>query len=177
MAATDQYQPYASIPRSRGGFGPRAAVVPLNLVLEANWTLRLVLQRFFGTAMLVSAAGLWLMPEAGAGHDLTLVRLGISLALVLVGLALLSPRDARSRPEACFDPIRRELRVLQCDAQGRPRTVLRRSYDTLGGARLTAATVQLFEADGSLLIELPLSSAALRGQLRDQLSGAVRILT
>ena len=47
----------------------------------------------------------------------------------------------------------------------------------LGAVRLTGNAVQLFEDDGSLLIELPLDSAATRGQLRDQLSGAVKILT
>ena len=177
MAVAEQVQTSGAPMRRSAAFGAMTAAVPLNLRLEASWTLRLVLMRFLGGAMMVSAIGLWLMPEAGAGHDLTLVRLGISVALVLVGLALLSARDDSSRPEACFDPIRRELRVLQCDPHRRPRTVLRRSYDSLGGARLTAATVQLFENDGRLLIELPLGSATLRGQLRDQLSGAVRLLS
>ncbi len=180
MAMTDQFQGYgAAMPRrvGLGGGGGLPETVSLSLRLDANWTLGLVLKRFIGAAMMLSAVGLWLMPEAGERYDLTLVRLGISVSLVLVGLALLSVREAAGRPEACFDPIRKELRLLRCDAYRRPRTILRRSYDRLGGARFTAATVQIYEADGSLLMELPICSTALRSQLRDQLSGLVRILS
>lgn len=154
---------------------PRTA--PLRLRLEANWTLRIALMRAFGAALILSAGGVWLMPSGAADAEMNLIRMGVSLLFLLVGLVLMSMFDRGARPEACFDPIRRELRVLRCDSQGRPRTILRRSYETLGGARLTANAVQLFEADGSLLMSLPIASAAMRSQLRDQLSGAVRILT
>ncbi|KIC17722.1 hypothetical protein RA20_14230 [Leisingera sp. ANG-Vp] len=160
-----------------GKISAAARAVPLSLRLEANWKVRIVLLRVLGAAMILSSTGLWLAPGAGVDPDMNLIRFGVSVAFLLTGLVLMTAHEPANQPEACFDPVRRELRVLQRDSRGRPRTVLRRSYDTLGGVRLTAATVQMFETDGSLLIELPVASAAMRSHLRDQLSGAVRILS
>ncbi|MBY6055837.1 hypothetical protein [Leisingera daeponensis] len=177
MAVTDHTPPQVSRMSGARALGAIAAASPLRLRFEANWKLRVVVMRLLGAAMILSATGLWLVQGAGADAEMNLIRFGISVAFLLTGLVLMTAHEPEGQAEACFDPVRRELRVLKRDAQGRPRTVLRRSYDTLGGARLSAATVQLFEGDGSLLIELPLGSAAIRSQLRDQLSGAVRILT
>ncbi|WP_291731556.1 hypothetical protein [Leisingera sp. F5] len=177
MAVTDQTPPQLTRAPVTNALGSVARAVPLSLRLEANWKLRVALLRVLGAAMILSSTGLWLVPGAGADPEMNLIRIGISVVFLLIGLVLMTAHDPGSRPEACFDPVRRELRVLQRDDRGRPRTVLRRSYDTLGGVRLTAATVQMYETDGSLLIELPIGSAAMRSQLRDQLSGAVRILT
>ncbi|MFY0311429.1 hypothetical protein ACFMBG_16185 [Leisingera sp. D0M16] len=177
MAVTDQTPPKVSRAPGVKALGAVANAVPLSLRLEANWKLRLVLFRLLGAAMILSSTGLWLVPGAGADPEMNLIRMGISVAFLLAGLVLMTAHEPANRPEACFDPVRRELRVLQRDSRGRPCTVLRRSYESLGGVRLTAATVQMYETDGSLLIELPLGSAAMRSQLRDQLSGAVRILT
>ncbi|MCF6432058.1 hypothetical protein [Leisingera sp. MMG026] len=177
MAVTDQTPPQLTRAPVANAFGAVARAVPLSLRLEANWKLRVALLRVLGAAMILSSTGLWLVPGAGADPDMNLIRIGISVVFLLIGLVLMTAHDAGNRPEACFDPVRRELRVLQAGSRGSPRTVLRRSYDTLGGARLTAVSVQLYETDGSLLIELPIGSAAMRSQLRDQLSGAVRILT
>ena len=80
-----------------------------------------------------------------------------------------------ARPDAYFDPIRREVRVLQKNENGRPQTVLRRSYDTLGGARFAEDQVELFDVDGSLLMKLPLQSADVSHALKGQLSGSVTI--
>lgn len=177
MAVTDQTPPKASRAPGAKALGAVANAVPLRLRLEANWKLRLILFRLFGAAMILSSTGLWLVPGAGADPEMNLIRMGVSVAFLLAGLVLMTAHEPSNRPEACFDPVRREMRVLQRDNRGRPSTVLRRSYESLGGVRLTAASVKMYEADGSLLIELPLQSAAMRSQLRDQLSGAVRILT
>lgn len=67
MAMTDQFQGYgAAMPRpvGLGGRGGLPETVSLSLRLDANWTLGLVLKRFIGAAMMLSAVGLWLMPEA-----------------------------------------------------------------------------------------------------------------
>lgn len=169
-------RPAASLNDLSGGKSI-AAAMPLVLNFEANWRARTVLTRALGAAMLLSASGLWLFPSTAADPELSLMKVGVSVLFFVLGLVLLTVRESRNQPEACFDPVRRELRVLHMDKRGQPRTVLRRSYDTLGGARLTEGAVQLFENDGSLLIEVPLGSAAARSQLRDQLSGAVQLFS
>ncbi|UWQ85109.1 hypothetical protein K3726_07870 [Leisingera caerulea] len=177
MAMTDQIPPQGPGVSGAAAFGAAARAAPLSLQLEANWKLRLILLRLLGAAMILGSTGLWLVPGAGADPEMNLLRMGVSVAFLLAGLVLMTVHEPGSGPEACFDPVRRELRLLQRDGRGRPRTVLRRSYESLGAVRLTAASVQLYETDGSLLIELPLQTAAMRSQLRDQFSGAVRILT
>ncbi|WP_254054892.1 hypothetical protein [Pseudophaeobacter sp. EL27] len=157
--------------------GNLSTAMPLVLSFEANWRLRTVLLRGLGLAMMVSASGLWLFPSSVADPELNLMKVGVSVLFFVLGLVLMTLRDLRNQPEACFDPVRRELRVLRRDAHGQPKTVLRRSYDTIGGARLKDGAVQLFENDGSLLIEVPLGSSAARSQLRDQLSGAVQLFS
>lgn len=154
-----------------------ASTMPLVLNFEANWRARTVLLRGLGVAVLLSATGLWLFPGSAADPELNLLKVGVSVVFFVLGLILLTVRDAHNHPEACFDPVRRELRILKMDAHGQPKTVLRRSYDTIGGARLTDGAVQLYENDGSLLVEVPLGSAAARSQLRDQLSGAVQLFS
>ncbi len=149
--------------------------MPLVLRFEANWRLRAVLLRGLGVAMMLSASGLWLFSRGDLDPELNLMKVGISVLLFVLGAALATLSTPRNQPEACFDPVRRELRVLRRDTHGRPKTVLRRSYDTIAGARLSNGSVQLFESDGSLLIEVPLGSVAARRQLRDQLKGAIQL--
>ncbi|MCB4455575.1 hypothetical protein [Leisingera sp. McT4-56] len=177
MAATDQFTARAGRTSAAGALGGLAGAMPLRLRLQANWRVRVVMVRLLGAAMILGSIGLWLVQGAGADPEMNLIRIGVSVAFLLAGLVLMTAHQPAGSPEACFDPVRRELRLLKRDAQGRPRTVLRRSYGSLGGVRLTASSVQMYEGDGSLLIELPIGSAAMRSQLRDQLSGAVRILT
>lgn len=167
------------------GFGePRAARVPkfvgampLVLNFEANWRARTVLLRGLGAAFILSATGLWLVPGAEVEPGMTLIKIGISVAFLFAGLVLMTIHDPKNQPEACFDPVRQELRILKADSRGAPRTILRRRYDTLGGARLTENSVQLFEGDGTMLVEIPVGSAIARSQLRDQLSSAVHMMS
>ncbi|WP_232402297.1 hypothetical protein [Pseudophaeobacter flagellatus] len=154
-----------------------ASAMPLVLRFEANWCARGALLRGLGVAMVVGACGLWLFPGNVADPELSLLKIGAAVVVLVLGVVLMTVQDMRNQPEACFDPLHKELRILRRDTRGRPKTVLRRSYDSLGGARLSAGAVQLYERDGSLLVELPLGSAAARSQLRDQLSGAVQLFS
>ena len=177
MAVTDQTPPQITgVPGARA-LGAIAGAAPLSLRFEANWKLRLVLLRVLGAAMILSSTGLWLVPGAGADPEMNLIRIGVSVAFLLVGLILMTAHEPGSQPEACFDPVRQELRILKLDKRGQPRTVLRRRYDSIGGARLTENSALFYEHDGNVLVEVPLGSAVARSQLRDQLSGAVQLFS
>ncbi len=149
--------------------------VPLILNFAPNWPVRTVLFRVIGTALVLSASGMWLMPGSLFNPDVVLIKLGVSVFFFLCGLALLMNNHSDNRPDAYFDPIRGEVRVLQKNNRGRPQTVLRRSYDTLGSARFSGNTVEMFDVDGSLLMRLPVENAEVRHALRMQLSGVVNL--
>ena len=149
--------------------------IPLVLSFAPNWPVRMVMFRIAGTALVLSASGMWLMPGSQLAPDLMLMKLGVSMFFFLCGLALLMRNHQDNQPDAYFDPIRNEVRVLQKNNRGRPQTVLRRSYDTLGSARFSGTTIELFDLDGSMLMRLPVEDAKVRSALRAQLSGAVNL--
>ena len=149
--------------------------VPLILTFAPNWPIRTVLFRVIGTALVLSASGMWLMPGSQFGADVILIKLGVSIFFFLCGLALLMRNHADNQPDAYFDPIRGELRVLQKNNRGRPQTVLRRRYDSLGSARFSDKTVEMYDVDGSLLMRLPIDNVEVRHALRMQLSGLVNV--
>jgi hypothetical protein len=149
--------------------------VPLILSFAPSQPLRTLMFRILGTAMVLSASGMWLMPGAQYASELVLIKLGVSIFIFLLGLALLMRNHSDNQPDAYFDPVRGELRVLQKNSRGRPQTVLRRSYDTLGSARFTNDTLEMYDVDGSILMRLPIENAEIRGALRSQLCGVVNL--
>ncbi|PCH67180.1 MAG: hypothetical protein COC12_11895 [Rhodobacteraceae bacterium] len=149
--------------------------VPLILSFAPNQPLRTLMFRIVGTAMVLSASGMWLMPGSQNTADLVLIKLGVSVFFFLLGLALLMRNHSDNQPDAYFDPIRGELRVLQKNNRGRPQTVLRRSYDSLGSARFTNDMLEMYDVDGTILMRLPIENADIRNALRTQLGGVINM--
>ena len=148
---------------------------PLMLSFAPNWPVRVVMFRVFGTALILGAAGMWVAPDISEGTDLTLIKLGVSVFFFFCGLALLMRNHEDNQPDAYFDPIRQEVRVLQKNDRGRPQTILRRAYDSLGGVDFSGNSVELFDVDGSLLMRLIVDDAEVRQALRGQLGGMVSV--
>ncbi|NOD29151.1 MULTISPECIES: hypothetical protein [Ruegeria] len=149
--------------------------VPVMIAFAPNWKARLILARLVGAFLIFSAFSMWLMPGSIVGADVWPIKMVASMLFLIVGVSLLTIEVLDQRPDAYFDPIRREVRVLQKNEDGRPQTVLRRSYDSLGGARFEENEVHLFDVDGSLLMKLPLESADVSRALKGQLSKSVTI--
>ncbi len=148
---------------------------PLMLSFAPNWPVRVVLFRVFGTALILGAAGMWMAPDISKETDLTLLKLGVSVFFFFCGLTLLMRNHEDNQPDAYFDPIRQEVRVLQKNDRGRPQTILRRAYDSLGGVDFAGNSVELFDVDGSLLMRLIVDDADVRRALRSQLGGMVSV--
>jgi len=149
--------------------------VPVMIAFAPNWKARLVLARALGAFLILTAFSMWLMPGSVMGEEVWPIKLAASMLFLIIGVSLLTIEIMDPRPDAYFDPIRREVRVLQKNENGRPQTVLRRSYDTLGGARFSDDDVELYDVDGSLLMKLPLQSADVSRALKGQLSQSVTI--
>ena len=153
------------------------STAPVMLGFEGDRAVARVVLRIAGTALILTAPAMWLLPRAMFTDDVKLLKLGASVFFLLCGLALLLRNRIDSRPEAYFDPIRRELRVLQKTSNGRPETVLRRSYDSLGCAKITRSQIELWDVDGSVLMRMPIDSPSVRQALRMQLTGLVNLST
>ena len=151
--------------------------MPVMLGFEGGRALIRTIFRIVGTALILTAPLMWVLPENTTAPDILLMKLGVSLFFLLCGLALLMRNHVDALPKAYFDPIRRELRILRKGADGTPRVVMRRSYQSLGGVRLSARSIAVLDADGSTLMELPIDSNETRMRLRDQLSGALQIVS
>lgn len=149
--------------------------VPVLITFAPNWKARMILFRVVGAFMVLSAFSMWLMPGSVMGTDVWPIKLAASLMFLIAGVSLLTIEFLDTRPDAYFDPVRREVRILQKNDNGRPQTVLRRSYASLGGARFDEGQVELFDVDGSLLMKLPLESADVSRALKGQLSQNVPI--
>ncbi|MEX0340717.1 MAG: hypothetical protein AB3N11_16960 [Arenibacterium sp.] len=148
---------------------------PVMLAFQPNWPVRVVMFRVFGTAMILSASMMWLLPGADLGSDMMLFKLGISVFFLFCGLALLMRNHADNQPDAYFDPIRNEVRVLQKNDRGRPQTILRRSYESLGSVDFSKDSVTLYDVDGSRLMKLVIGNSDARQSLRSQLNGMVKV--
>lgn len=149
--------------------------VPVLITFAPNWKARLILLRVIGAFVIMSAFSMWILPGSVMGAEVWPLKLVASLMFLIIGVSLLTIQFSDARPDAYFDPIRREVRILQKNETGRPQTVLRRSYDSLGGARFADDQVELFDVDGSLLMKLPLETAEIGRALKGQLSQSVTI--
>lgn len=146
---------------------------PLMLSFAPNWPVRVVIFRIIGTGFIFGASGMWMLPGSMVDKDLMLIKLGVSIFFFFCGLALLMRNHEHNQPDAYFDPIRSEVRVLQRNDRGRPQTILRRSYDSLGKAEFSSNAVELFDVDGTLLMRLLIDDASARVALRKQLGGLI----
>lgn len=148
---------------------------PLVLNFRAGATIPGVLARLGGMALVLASALMWVMPGSQFETELVLIKLGASVLFLMAGVVLLVSGHPDNRPDAYFDPIRREVRILQKNKKGRPTTVLRRSYDSLGSVRFAEQTVELYDLGGQRILSLPLESVEARTELRKQLFGLVDI--
>lgn len=149
--------------------------LPIRLPFEGNRVVLRTVFRVAGTALILTAPLLWVLPGSSVTADMLFMKFGVTLFFFLCGLALLMRNHVDAQPVVYFDPIRREMRILQKNDRGRPETILRRSYESLGAVHITTRSVELWDVDGSVLMRLPLRDAEVRQALRMQLSGLVRI--
>lgn len=148
--------------------------LPVKLGFEGNHVALRAMFRLIGASFILSAPGLWLLPGGDADASMMLYKLGASIFFLFCGTALILRNKTYAQPEVFFDPVKREMRILQPGEGGRPRTVLRRPYDSLGAARITKNHVEIWDVDGSVLINVPLQDPDMRSALRMQLGTLCR---
>ncbi len=162
------------------GFGPVAPAAyngdsaPVRFAFGPRFPVARTLFRAAGVFLILVASAMWFLPGSQSDADLVIMKLGVSLFFLFCGLALVMIHHSDNMPEVCFDPIRRELRILVHAADGQPHIVLCRGYDSLGRVRFYKSRIELYDFDGGLLLSLkvadPSQRAALRAQLRQLVS-------
>jgi len=150
---------------------------PSQVTLRPGGSVSAMLLRLLGGCMVMASTGLWLMPDSGADPQMALIRIGVSVFLLFVGLCLLLQREMKLPPEFHFDSQRNELRIEEIRSDGRSVVLMRRSYASLGAARFSGKTLQILEGDGSVLIELPLEGRTTRKLLLSQLKPHLRVMS
>ena len=131
--------------------------------------------RTVGVFLILVASAMWFLPGSQFAADLIVMKLISSLFFLLCGVALVMIHHSDNAPEICFDPIRREFRVLVKAADGRPHIVLRRSYESLGRVQFQKTRVELYDFDGRLLMNLRVTDPGRRAALQAQLRQLVTI--
>ena len=149
--------------------------MPIKLAFLGNGSLSSIFFRICGTAFILTAPALWVLPGSDITVDMLPMKLGVTLFFLLCGLILLMRNHVDAQPEVYFDPIRREMRVLQMNDRGRPVTILRRGYDTLGAAHINNNSLEMWDVDGSVLMRLHLPDAQARHALRMHFSGLLHV--
>lgn len=149
-------------------------VLPVRLGYDGDTAVISGIFRLAGSALVLAAPGLWLIPGSSFEADLALMKLWSSVFFAFCGIALLMRNKLSVPPDVIFDPIRRELRVEKTVVRARPQTLLRRRYESLGRAVISPREIELWDVDGSVLMRLPIPDAETRCALRDQLGQLCR---
>ncbi|WP_130406887.1 hypothetical protein [Thalassococcus sp. S3] len=151
-----------------GGPAPLTDRAPLTLQVANPAALMRGLSRVLGAACLLGAPMLWRF--GGSGDPVLLaMKVGVTVLLLVIGLAFVTAPRAAPAPEIQFDPILSELRILAAGPDGQLQTVMQRRYDTLGNVLFHPGAVTVHDCDGSVLLDLPLRDDHIRQALQRQL--------
>lgn len=136
--------------------GPRLSAATLSAPvrsMDAGRALGRMVQRVTGAALILAAAGLWLMPGSSWAADLLLIKLILSLVAGFAGLALIQNWTTLDAPEVEIDVVRRQVRLLR--RTGAQHSILHEcSFAELGRVEKTQNTLTLWDAHGDLLAEV-----------------------
>lgn len=123
-----------------------------------------IAQRLIGSALVLAALGMWVIPGSDWGADLALMKLMISLCLGLCGIGLIHAGKEKPFPEVEIDMIRREARLVRRD-QSDVALLARCKFDDLAKVEHEGEMVRLWDSNDVLLAEVTLSDPTTRRSL------------
>lgn len=123
------------------------------------------------TAICIAGAGLWLIPaEDSAGQ---LIKLFASAVMLAAGLFLFNGLNEKAEASAIeVDPNKRQLRVYEYDTHGRSRLKTSYNIDELHNVSVADRRLSASDADGVLVLEMPIESDVAERALRKAISRA-----
>lgn len=126
---------------------------------------------FLGSVLLISAAGLWLVPVADGDMAMRLIKLVVSLVFAGLGAMFISTiAEIETDPELVIDPEARELRVIRRNPIRRRAETSRYAFDDLTEFSLgTHVFKAKMKSDGQD-IQVPVSDTPTHQALRKVLA-------
>jgi len=121
------------------------------------------------TAICIAGAGLWLVPAVDSAGQL--IKLFASAIMLATGLFLFNGLNEKSDAATIeIDPKKRQLRVYEYDVRGRSRLKTCYSIDDLHNVSVSDRRLSASNADGVLVLEMPIESDAAEDALRSAIA-------
>lgn len=125
---------------------------------------------FLGSALIMSAIGLWLVPVTEGDAAMKLIKLLLSTVLLLLGaMFIFSISRSKDLPEIQIDTVVRELRIVKRDEAGTQYIHARHPLESLSEVNLINQMFIARDADGRLVASVPLSNRKAEAALRSAL--------
>jgi hypothetical protein len=162
---------FADIPRKR--HRPAAPAKPAKQEVETGnqrGGLRRAITACAGAALVMAAIGVWFIPAEDSA--MRLIKLFVSAAMFGAGLLMFHGlSDRRGLPEVQLDPAKRQLRVYEYDLNGKSVLTACHDIDALSELSLTDQTLRARDAQGQLVVSVPIPNAASETAIREAISG------
>lgn len=123
----------------------------------------------FGCAFILAGFGLWLMPGLDGEPVVLLSKLGVSIALLVVGVVMTQTATGQPRKELHFDPSNRQLLVFEGLPGRRKRVIQAMRYDDIMRVDVSDRVLEVFDLNGRVSVVLPLAGAEARVETLTQL--------
>jgi heme A synthase len=137
----------------------------------AGCALKRALKMALGTAFLMAAIGMWVVPAGDA--PMQMIKLFVSMVMLGLGLMLMSSLDqSDDLPEVHIDTMNGQLRLMTTDSCGRLRLSTVYDLDTLSDISLEGRSLTACDAAGHKVVSVPLCDAESEQQLREVLPQA-----
>lgn len=125
---------------------------------------------FAGSTLVLAALGTWIMPQGAQDAAMMLIRLGFSSTMLLSGvMLLLPPRGPVDAPEIHFDPVTRQVRIVQPDTEAGQTRIAVHALDDLEEVTLRDGVLRARDASGRIVLALHVADAATERAMRQAL--------
>ena len=133
--------------------------------------LKRALMAALGSAMLLSAFGVWIVPVDSGDTAMQLVKLVFSVAMLLLGMLFFSALESRHvEPEIHLDPKTRSLRIVEIDRKGTAHVKGDYSLDELSDITLRDCHLSARNARGEQVLSVPVRNSAAEKAIQKALS-------
>lgn len=145
--------PLAPLSPSRPDMARNAATAP-QVRRNGGWRALAGLSRFAGAVLMLAAVGIWMLSGPLWDAQMMLMRLGVSVAFMCLGLVLLHAGSRRTRDEIQLDLKAGQLRHLRRGRDGIARTCRTVELSSVAEVRVADDHLALRDRNGALVLEL-----------------------